>query len=74
MNRMTLTKAYIDGAAQPEDISNSNSEAVKRLLSFASLCCDGTVIFNGDGSEQHIGDPTETAIIAAAHKNRLEKD
>lgn len=74
MNRMTLTKAYIDGAAQPEEISSSNSESIKKLLSFASLCCDGSVIFNQDGSQQHIGDPTETSIIAAAHKNGIEID
>ena len=74
MNRMTPTKAYIDGAAQPEEISSSNSESIKKLLSFASLCCDGSVIFNQDGSQQHIGDPTETSIIAAAHKNGIEID
>lgn len=74
MNRMTLTKAYTDGAAQPEEISSSNSESIKKLLSFASLCCDGSVIFNQDGSQQHIGDPTETSIIAAAHKNGIEID
>lgn len=74
MNRMTLTKAYIDGAAQPEEISSSNSESIKKLLGFASLCCDGSVIFNQDGSQQHIGDPTETSIIAAAHKNGIEID
>lgn len=74
MNRMTLTKAYIDGAAQPEEIGSSNSESIKKLLSFASLCCNGSVIFNQDGSQQHIGDPTETSIIAAAHKNGIEID
>lgn len=74
MNRMTLTKAYIDGAAQPEEIGSSNSESIKKLLSFASLCCDGSVIFNQDGSQQHIGDPTETSIIVAAHKNGIEID
>ena len=74
MNRMTLTKAYIDGAAQPEEIGSSNSESIKKLLSFASRCCDGSVIFNQDGSQQHIGDPTETSIIAAAHKNGIEID
>lgn len=74
MNRMTLTKAYTDSAAQPEEISSSNSESIKKLLGFASLCCDGSVIFNQDGSQQHIGDPTETSIIAAAHKNGIEID
>ena len=74
MNRMTLVKAYVDGAAQPEKISADNSEEIRKLLGYAALCCDGSVIFNQDGTEQHIGDPTETSIIVAAHKNGMEKD
>ncbi len=27
-----------------------------------------------DGEEQHIGDPTETAIVLAAHKNGMPKE
>lgn len=71
-NRMTLTKIYVDGAAQPEDICTNNSAAVRALLSYAALCCDGSVAFE-DGKEIHIGDPTETAIIMAAYKNDMEK-
>lgn len=74
MNRMTLVKAYVDGAAQPEKISADNSEEIRKLLRYAALCCDGSVIFNQDGTEQHIGDPTETSIIVATHKNGMEKD
>ena len=72
-NRMTLTHAYADGAAAPEAISSDNSESVRRLLRLAALCCDGSVTFTGD-TEQHIGDPTETAILVAAHKNGMDKD
>ncbi len=72
-NRMTLTKAYIDGFVDTEDISNSNSEEIKKLLMYGTLCCDGSVVFRGD-EEQHIGDPTETAIVLAAHKNGMPKD
>ncbi len=72
-NRMTLTKAYVDGMSDTEGISADNSEAIKDLLTYGTLCCDGSVIFNGD-EEQHIGDPTETAIVLAAHKNGLHKD
>ncbi len=72
-NRMTLTKAYIDGASEPELISRENSEEIRKLLKYATLCCDGSVIFRGD-EEQHIGDPTETAIVLAAHKNSMPKD
>lgn len=73
MNRMTLVKAYFDGEPDTEDITTENSESVKRLLQYATLCCDGSVSF-ADGKEVHIGDPTETAIVLAAHKNGLAKD
>ncbi len=72
-NRMTLTKAYTDGASAPDLITNTCSEAVKKLLMYGTLCCDGSVVFHGD-EEQHIGDPTETAIVLAAHKNGMPKD
>ncbi len=72
-NRMTLVKAYVDGQNGLEDISTRNSDPVRRLLQYASLCCDGTVTFQGD-EVQHIGDPTETAIVLAAHRNGMPKD
>ncbi len=72
-NRMTLTKAYIDGFLDTENISNNNTEAIKKLLMYGALCCDGSVVFHGE-EEQHIGDPTETAIVLAAHKNGMPKD
>ena len=72
-NRMTLTKAYVDGADDVEGICNSNSDAIKKLLMYGTLCCDGSVVFHGT-EEQHIGDPTETAIVLAAHKNGMPKD
>jgi len=71
-NRMTLTKAYVEGG-EIELISAENSEAVRQLLNYGTLCCDGSVVFTDEG-EQHIGDPTETAIVVASHKNGFEKD
>ena len=72
-NRMTLVKAYMDKSGESEDISSENSEDAKKLLTYATLCCDGTISFE-DGAEVHIGDPTETAIVLAAHRNGIEKD
>ncbi len=72
-NRMTLVKAYLDGAEEPETITTANSDSVRKLLTYGTLCCDGSVIFHGT-EEQHIGDPTETAIVLAAHRNGLPKD
>ncbi|MBQ7376651.1 MAG: calcium-translocating P-type ATPase, PMCA-type [Clostridia bacterium] len=71
-NRMTLTKAYRDGA-EIEPISTENSATVRELLTYAALCCDGSVVFGENGEETHIGDPTETAIVLAAHKNGAPK-
>ena len=72
-NRMTLVKAYVDGMQNPDDISNNNSDAVKQLLMYGTLCSDGSVVVDGD-REQHLGDPTETAIVFAAYKNGILKD
>lgn len=73
MNRMTLVDAFIDGTNEKEHISKENSDKVKKLLTYATLCCNGSVTFK-KSKEEHVGDPTETAIISAAHKNGLEKD
>ncbi len=67
-NRMTLMKAYTEEAT--EDISRENSKAIRKLLGYATLCCDGSIRFE-DGQVQHIGDPTETAIILGAHNNGM---
>ena len=72
-NQMTLVKALADGTSVLEDIGASNSAVIKKLLQYAALCCDGTIEFE-DGKERHIGDPTETSIVLAAHKNNLPKD
>ena len=73
-NRMTLVQAYVDGASDTEKISAENGEDIKQLLLYGTLCCDGSVVFHEDGEEQHIGDPTETSIVYAAHKKGMPKD
>lgn len=70
-NRMTLVKAYTDGN-DVVDIPTDDTN-IGKLLSFGTLCCDGSVVFDGD-KVQHIGDPTETAIVYAAHKAGYKKD
>ena len=72
-NRMTLVKGYADGMNAPEEISTDNSDSIRKLLLYGTLCCDGSVVFNGD-AEEHVGYPTETSIIVAAHKNGMEKN
>lgn len=73
MNRMTLVKAWTDGKAEIEDITTDNSDVTKKILLYGTLCSDGTVAFD-NGKEVHIGDPTETAIVLAAHKNGFIKE
>lgn len=70
-NRMTLVKLYhADGL---ETVSENNSARGKQLLTYATLCCNGEVVANDDGTILHIGDPTETSIILAAMNNGLKK-
>ncbi len=70
-NRMTLVKTYCDGE-ETEPVSSSVSDNARKLLKYATLCCDGDVIVT-DENVQHIGDPTETAIVYAAFINGLKK-
>ena len=72
-NRMTLTKIYADGQSTPVDVPAGNEPEINRLLRYATLCCDGSVVFDGE-REQHIGDPTETAIVLAAHRAGMPKE
>jgi len=66
-NRMTLIKVYCNGAKEAERVGTQNSRAAQKVLQYGALCCDGTVVIDKSG-EKHIGDPTETAIVLAAHK------
>lgn len=72
-NRMTLVKAYDASQDLMEDISDEDTPAIRKLLQYASLCCDGSVIIK-DGEVQHIGDPTETSIVYAAMRNGSPKE
>ncbi|MBQ7346926.1 MAG: cation-translocating P-type ATPase [Clostridia bacterium] len=74
-NRMTLVRTYCDGNTDSETFQAGEaiSEKTRELLRLSSLCCDGSVLFDGD-REQHIGDPTETALVLAAHKSGMPKD
>ena len=72
LNRMTLVKGYVDGE-QIEEITENNSDSIKKLLTYGTLCSDGSVVIEGE-KQTHIGDPTETSIVYAAYKNKLEKD
>ena len=71
-NRMTLVKAYAAESKQLVSLDDEVPENIRELIKLATLCTDGTVeILNGE--EKHIGDPTETSIVAAALKLGLPK-
>ena len=72
-NRMTLVKAYLDETKNISDIDSNVSSEVKKLLEYGTLCSDGSIVINEE-QVQHIGDPTETAIVYAAYKNGIEKE
>ncbi len=71
-NRMTLVKTYCDGL-ELQDYNTESDENAKKLLSYATLCCDGNVT-HIEGKEEHIGDPTETAIVLASQKLGQSKE
>ncbi|MBQ2750335.1 MAG: calcium-translocating P-type ATPase, PMCA-type [Clostridia bacterium] len=72
-NRMTLVKTYVDGEGDAKNLDRNPDENAKKLLQYGTLCCDGSVVFHGD-EVQHIGDPTETAIVLAAHNCGMPKE
>lgn len=72
-NKMTLTELYTEGSAALEEAGKNLSPAAKNLLTLSALCSDGAIVTAG-GVNKHIGDPTETAIIAAALEGGLDKE
>ncbi len=71
-NRMTLTRAFVGNRV--EDLRQTPTDGTLALIRLATLCTDGSVQVTAEGVEQHIGDPTETAIIAYALHNGIEKE
>ncbi|ARC85966.1 HAD ATPase, P-type, IC family protein [Clostridium argentinense CDC 2741] len=71
-NKMTVKSVWHHGN-EIVNTANSITKEALDVLKLGTLCCNGKVdIVNG--AEKHIGDPTETAIIAAFQKNGLFKD
>jgi Ca2+-transporting ATPase len=77
-NRMTLVKVFFGGSIKSLDLldsldSSGVDEGMRDLLKLGTLCTDGTVEVV-DGAERHIGDPTETSIVAACLRIGITKD
>ena len=71
-NRMTLVSIYVDGDEERCPIENATDENRLEMLRLATLCCDGAINVTDEGV-QHIGDPTETAIVYAAYEKGMTK-
>jgi len=72
-NRMTLVRALDLITGEDAQITPDCSPSIRALLEMGALCCDGSVTVE-NGTEKHIGDPTETSIVAAALKNGMPKE
>ncbi len=74
LNQMTMMEAWT--ANEPFDVAKGNAsevpEEISNLLRMAALCCDAKMETQ-KGKQVFIGDPTETALIAAAGKYGLDK-
>ena len=72
-NRMTLVKVYCDTDDTETELADASDARFSELLKYGTLCSDGSIVFE-DGKVKHIGDPTETAIVYAAHNMGLTKE
>ena len=72
-NQMTLTHLYTSKSNTINLANDDTSEEVNLLLKFGTLCSNGTITIR-DGEVSHIGDPTETAIVYAAHKSNIDQN
>ncbi len=73
LNQMTLKKVYVDGTGDAFDVDENMPDYAIELIKTAALCCNGSVV-KKDGKLEHIGDPTETSIIAALDFVDTDKD
>lgn len=71
-NKMTLVRAWLPGGETRLDAPVSDE--VRRFVELAALCTDGRVEQDENGVLRHVGDPTETAIVASAHSMGTAKD
>ncbi len=71
-NRMTLVSLYVDGEGERKSMDEAKDEKSLQLLRLSTLCCDGSINVTDEGV-QHLGDPTETAIVYAAYEKGMTK-
>ena len=73
-NRMTLMQLFLGDSNQVVDFTaEQKSPEIEKLLTYGTLCADGAVDVDENDNVKHIGDPTETAIVYAAHLQGISK-
>ena len=65
-NKMTVTEI-----CTPTKKIRADEAESKRILQLASVCCNAEMTTKR-GKAEFSGDPTETAILAAAHSNKID--
>lgn len=71
-NKMTVTDIYVKGMPleTKNKLNDENMDKARDLLLYGLLCCDA-VVNEENGELVHIGDPTESSIVAVAHINGI---
>lgn len=65
-NKMTVVKTYVANENLLDFPSNNISSKTTELLRYFTLCSEAEIVQNEDGTTTYLGDPTETALVAAS--------
>ena len=71
-NKMTVKKVWAAGGVLQDMNATIDEEAIT-VVKYNALCSDASIEVDENGKLQEIGDPTETALIAAAEVVGLTK-
>lgn len=71
-NKMTVKKVWAAGGVLQDMNATIDEEAIA-VVKYNALCSDASIEVDKNGKSQEIGDPTETALIAAAEVVGLTK-
>lgn len=72
-NKMTVKKVWAAGG-ELQDMTTDIDEAAVAVVMYNALCNDASLEVDADGVLHEIGDPTETALIAAAEVVGMTKN
>lgn len=71
-NKMTVVRTYTKSSGMKQFTDKADDD-IKEMLRYFTLCSDGDIVLEDDGSFKSIGDPTETAFVFASHLLNEEK-